>query len=146
MMKGKSNQDIRKIYAAIINAIAAFGIILAAGCTGVSSPNPVTTPPVTANPATSVLIEAAPQFYSPLMSSTPGVGLTTNATGFNATDAVFEWNASYGKLLQWNAPGYVVQEKGSSAVSHGDKIYWSFYEFPASTKEPVVITVTAKEM
>ncbi len=96
-------------------------------------------------PETSVLIEASPQNYSPLMSSTPGIGLVANLTGFTPTAADFAWNASYGTFLAWNPPGYLVEQKGSSVITHGEKIYWSFSEFPAAVKEPVVITVTARD-
>ena len=36
------------------------------------------------------------------MSSTPGIGLTPNVSGFNPADAEFTWNASYGHFLDWS--------------------------------------------
>lgn len=79
------------------------------------------------------------------MSSTPGIGLDPVATGFNATDATFTWNASYGQFLAWNTPGYTIDQFGASASGPGKKLYWSFTDKPASGAEPVIITVTAKD-
>jgi hypothetical protein len=113
------------------------------GCAGdVCSFVPSSTAPVN---RTSLRIEAAPLRYSPMMSSTPGIGLTPNVTGFNASAALFTWNASYGQFLSWNAPDYTVNQMGGTASSHGGKLYWSFTNSPASTAEPVVITVSAKD-
>jgi len=94
---------------------------------------------------TSLRIEASPRRYSPIMSSTPGVGLAPNVTGFNASSAVFTWNASYGQFLFWDAPDYTVNQLGATASNSGGKLYWSFIDRPASTAEPVVITVIAKD-
>jgi hypothetical protein len=80
-----------------------------------------------------------------MMSSTPGVGLVPNATGFNASSALFTWNASYGQFLSWNAPDYTVNQQGATITNSGGKLYWSFIDRPASTTEPVVITVIAKD-
>jgi hypothetical protein len=95
---------------------------------------------------TSVKIEASPQRYSPMMSSTPGIGLTPHVTGFKATGATFEWNASFGRFLMWDAPDYKVHDIGNPVATDGRTIYWTFTEKPASTREPVTITVTARDM
>ncbi|MDD4138181.1 MAG: hypothetical protein PHT99_09870 [Methanoregula sp.] len=94
---------------------------------------------------TSLRIEAVPQRYSRMMSSTPGIGLTPNATGFSPATATFSWKAGYGQFLSWNAPDYTVNQLGATALNHGEKLYWSFIDNPASTTEPVVITVSAKD-
>jgi hypothetical protein len=93
----------------------------------------------------SVRLEASPQRYSPMMSSTPGIGLTPNVTGFNSVDATFEWNATFGRFLMWDAPDYKVHDIGNPVATDGRTIYWTFIEKPASTKDPVVITVTARD-
>lgn len=109
---------------------------------------------------TSVKLEASPQRYSPMMSSTPGIGLTPNVTGFvgadasfegNATDfkwnAInFEWNATFGTFLTWDAPDYTVHQIGNPVANSGGKVYWTFIDKPASVKDPVVITATARDM
>jgi hypothetical protein len=79
------------------------------------------------------------------MSSTPGIGLTPNATGFDVSDAEFTWNASYGQFLSWDAPDYKVNQLGATASNSGRKLFWSFIDKPTSTQEPVVVTVSAKD-
>jgi hypothetical protein len=108
----------------------------------------------------SLRLDASPQRYSPMMSSTPGIGLTPNVTGFVAAEAgferkatdvtgnaiTFEWNATYGEFLTWDAPDYKVHQIGNPVANSGGKVYWTFTEKPSSTKDPVIITVTARDM
>jgi len=94
----------------------------------------------------SVKLEASPQRYSPMMSSTPGIGLTPKVTGFSAADATFEWNATFGRFLTWDAPDYMVHDIGNPVANNGGKVYWTFIDKPASTKDPVTITVTARDI
>lgn len=94
----------------------------------------------------SVRIEAAPQMYTPFMSSTPGIGLTPNVSGFNPADAEFTWNASYGQFLDWSSSNYTVSKLSQPVVNHGEKVYWSFTDAPASTRDPVIISVTARNI
>jgi hypothetical protein len=79
------------------------------------------------------------------MSSTPGIGITVDANGFDAARSRFAWNATYGKFYSWGPVNYTVDEIGNTAINHGEKLYWSFTEQPASTIEPVIITVTATD-
>jgi hypothetical protein len=102
-----------------------------------------TTPSVVTK--TSVTLTASPQRYSPIMSSTPGVGITVDANGFNAARSQFAWNATYGNFYSWGPVNYTVNEVGNPYTNHGEKLYWTFTEQPASTLEPVVITVTATD-
>jgi len=92
---------------------------------------------------TSLRLTASPQRYSPLMSSTVGVGIDVNASGFDPADAMVTWNATYGYFLSWGPVDYTVQGRGNPATNHGEKLYWSFIERPVSTSEPVIVTVTA---
>ena len=94
---------------------------------------------------TSLWLTASPRRYSPLMSSTVGVGIDVNASGFNPADARVTWNATYGYFLSWGPVNYTVQGRGNPAINHGEKLYWSFIENPASTSEPVIVTVTATD-
>jgi hypothetical protein len=93
----------------------------------------------------SVRIEAAPQMYSPLMSSTPGIGLSPNVSGFNPADAEYTWNASYGEFLDWSSSNYTISRLSQPVVNHGEKVYWSFTDIPASIRDPVIISVTARD-
>ncbi len=94
---------------------------------------------------TSLRLTASPQRYSPLMSSTVGVGIDVNASGFDPADAMVTWNATYGYFLSWGPVNYTVQGRGNPATNHGEKLYWSFIERPVSTSEPVIVTVTAAD-
>ena len=67
------------------------------------------------------------------MSSTVGVGIEVNATGFGPAGAIVTWNASYGHFLSWGPVNYTVIEQGNPVTNHGEKLYWSFIEKPAST-------------
>ncbi|MDO9323802.1 MAG: hypothetical protein Q7T80_02485 [Methanoregula sp.] len=102
-----------------------------------------TTPSVVTK--TSVTLTASPQRYSPIMSSTPGIGIRVDANGFDAARSRFAWNATYGNFFSWGAVNYTVDEVGNPYFNQGEKLYWSFTEKPASTLEPVVITVTATD-
>jgi len=94
----------------------------------------------------SVRIDASPQMYSPIMSSTIGIGLTPNVSGFNPADAEFAWNATYGQFLSWSPPDYTISRLSQPVVNHGEKVYWSFTDVPASTRDPVIISVTARDL
>ena len=130
-------------------------LLVSAGCLSPASESPPATVPSTCSadagvcPVTisrSVRIDAAPQMYTPLMSSTPGIGLTPNVTGFNPVDAEFTWNASYGHFLDWSPLNYTVSGLSQPVINHGEKVYWSFTDVPASTCDPVIISVTARDL
>lgn len=93
----------------------------------------------------SLKLTASPQRYTPLMSSTVGVGIDVNASGFDPASSQVTWNATYGKFLSWGPVNYTVQDLGNPVTNHGEKLYWSFIEKPSSTLEPVIITVTATD-
>jgi hypothetical protein len=94
---------------------------------------------------TGITIKASPLRYSPIMSSTPGIGLEPVVTGFSIQDASFAWKATYGQFLSWNSPDYTVNQLGDTVSNHGEKLYWSFTDRPPSTDTPVTITVTATD-
>jgi hypothetical protein len=79
------------------------------------------------------------------MSSTVGVGIEVNATGFAPSTSIVTWSATYGKFLSWGPVNYTVQEQGNPVINHGEKLYWSYYEKPASVNDPVIVTVTATD-
>jgi hypothetical protein len=144
------------IYVTVLTILAA--LLISAGCS--APPLVPATPATTEVPATCsadtgvcpvviptlVRIDASPTRYSPLMSSTPGIRLTPNASGFNLTDAEFTWNASYGHFLSWDSPGYTIKKLPRPVINHGETIYWSFIDPAASTRDPVIISVTARNV
>jgi hypothetical protein len=80
-----------------------------------------------------------------MMSSTVGVGIEVNATGFDPSTSIVTWSATYGKFLSWGPVNYTVQEQGNPVINHGEKLYWSYNEKPASVNDPVIVTVTATD-
>jgi hypothetical protein len=129
-------------------------LVVIAGCLFPASENTPTVPSTCSADAGvctvamthSVRIEAAPQMYTPLMSSTPGIGLTPNVSGFNPADAEFTWNASYGEFLDWSSSNYTISGLSQPVINHGEKVYWTFMDVPASTRDPVIISVTARDL
>lgn len=129
-------------------------LVVIAGCLFPASENTPTVPSTCSADAgvctvamtRSVRIEAKPQMYTPLMSSTPGIGLTPNVSGFNPADAEFTWNASYGEFLDWSSSNYTISGLSQPVINHGEKVYWTFMDVPASTRVPVIISVTARDL
>ncbi len=97
------------------------------------------------SPDLSIGIVASPPRYSPLMSSTPGIGLEAVVTGSVPKNTTYTWNASYGHFLSWSSPDFRVNELGNTVTNHGEEIYWTFTDRPASTAVPVTITVLVSE-
>lgn len=139
-------------------------IILAAlpllsGCSAPTVTVPVITPtpavPVTCSADTgvcpppvlaSVRINASPSRYSPFMSSTPGIRLSPDVSGFNQSGAEFVWNANYGHFLSWGSPDYTIRNYPLPVVNHGETIYWSFTEPVSSARDPVTISLSARNV
>jgi hypothetical protein len=96
-------------------------------------------------PQTSLQLTASPQRYSPMMSSTVGVGIEVNVSGFDPAAAIFTWNATYGYFQSWGPVNFTVQKRGNPVFNNGEKLYWSFTEKPPSTLDPVIVTVTATD-
>ena len=146
------------MYASILIALSL--LLFTAGCVYSSQKNspqanisetPVSTCSAEANVCTvdlpgSLRIDASPQLYSPIMSSTVGIGLTPNVSGLKTAGVEYEWTATYGHFLDWSAPNYTVNTLSEPIVNHGEKIYWSFIEAPESPPAPVVITVTERDI
>jgi len=146
------------IYAGILITLSL--LVMSAGCVDSSQKN---SPPAstTQTPASTcsaeanvcpvdlpvfLTIDASPQVYSPIMSSTVGIGLTPNVSGLKTTGTEYEWTASYGHFLDWSSPNYTVNTLSEPLVNHGEKIYWSFTQAPDSPQRPVIITVTARDI
>jgi len=153
-MSEKNQQNFPHNLKILIVLVTVTTLLVTAGCLFPASENSTTIPstcsadagvcPVTMT--RSVRIDAAPQMYTPLMSSTPGIGLTPNVSGFNPADAEFTWNASYGQFLDWSSSNYTISGLSQPVINHGEKIYWSFTDVPASTRVPVIISVTARDL
>ena len=150
----KNQQNFPRLLVILVVLVMVTALLVTAGCLFPASENSTAVPSTCSADAgvctlaitRSVRIDAAPQMYTPLMSSTPGIGLTPNVTGFNPADAEFTWNASYGEFLDWSPPNYTVSGLSQPVINHGEKVYWSFTDVPASTRDPVIISVTARDL
>ena len=146
------------MYAGILIALSL--LVISAGCVGSSQKN---SPPTntTETPAStcaaeakvctvdlpgSLRIDASPQVYSPIMSSTVGIGLTPNVSSLKTAGTEYEWTATYGHFLDWSAPNYTVNRVSEPVDNKGEKIYWSFTQAPDSYQVPVIITVTERDI
>jgi len=146
------------MYASILIALSL--LLFTAGCVDSSQKNspqanttetPASTCSAEANVCpvdllASLTIDASPQVYSPIMSSTVGIGLTPNISGLKTTGVEYEWTATYGHFLDWGAPNYTVNTLSAPVVNHGEKIYWSYTEVPKSPLVPIVITLTERDI
>lgn len=82
--------------------------------------------------------------YTPLMSSTVGIGLTPEyPSSINNSTVSFLWHTDYGYFLSWESPDFKVTNNGQDAVTMDRKIYWSYSpEDMDKDKPPVHITLT----
>ena len=114
---------------------------------------PVTTPvtpsatgtvvPLTTPGQVGISIQASPQKYSPLMSSTVGIGLTPQYTG--SGPVVYSWNTSYGHFISWNAPDWKVNPHNETIDTTNQTVYWSYSpEDMGKEKPPVTIRLIIK--
>ena len=94
-----------------------------------------------------VKIQAEPIAYSPIIASTPGIGLTPLWTlGRPMKDFDFHWNANYGFFLSWGPPNYEVEELGDSVINKGEKIYWSYDSNDMNKEKPSIkISLTIED-
>lgn len=90
-----------------------------------------------------ISIQASPEKYNPLMSSTVGIGLTPLYAGSAAV--VYNWTASYGHFISWNAQDWKVIQHGDSVETINQTIYWSYSpDDMGKEKPPVTIRVIIK--
>lgn len=85
------------------------------------------------------------QKYSPLMSSTVGIGLTpAGHQQIAGKPQKFRWQTDHGCFLHWSPPDYTVKNLGRETTNTGGKIYWSYdpEEKPVPTQATVSLTVS----
>lgn len=83
--------------------------------------------------------------YTPLMSSTVGIGLTPYAQK-DFGNVKFYWRTNYGHFVSWGLSDFKVSLLGAETVNIGEKIYWSYD--PAlmdKEKPPVQITLSVED-
>lgn len=121
-------------------ALAAL-FILGAGCT---TSAPARNDTLSAGSSVSLSIISDIPRYTPLMSSTVGIGLTPQITGTLPPDSMmYTWKTDYGHFVGWSAPDYTVSELGTTvATGNGTKVYWTYIgENVSGGRPPVHVTL-----
>lgn len=91
-------------------------------------------------------LRAEPHDYSPAMSSTPGIALTTVFTPPGETAIDYHWTTDFGYFVTWNAPDYKVKPLGQDVVASAGTVYWTYNPALSLVSKPVVtIAVEAQE-
>lgn len=86
-----------------------------------------------------VKIQADRDTYTPILSSTVGIGLTPIYTLDGHPDTVkFHWHTNYGHFVSWGPPDYQVNLLGAEVVNNGEKIFWSYGPDKMDIKKPSV--------
>ncbi len=82
--------------------------------------------------------------YTPLMSSTVGIGLTPEyPSSVNNSTVNFHWHTDYGYFLSWGSPDFKVTNNGQDVVTTDRTIYWSYSpDDMDKEKPPVHVTLT----
>jgi len=72
-----------------------------------------------------LFIDSDLDFYSPTMSSVPGLPLEGRFESDNIIqDVRYHWIAEYGSFLSWGDDG-IIEELGNDFFNSGEKVYWS---------------------
>jgi hypothetical protein len=108
--------------------------LLAIGCAGYQA----------SSDRTPISIKTDRVNYTPLMSSTVGIGLTPEYPLTIANGTVsFCWHTDYGYFISWKAPDFKVHELGPDVTTDDGKIYWSYSpDNIDKDKPPVRVTLT----
>jgi len=86
-----------------------------------------------------VTIQIEREFYTPIMSSTVGIGLTPVYTLEQPPETVqFHWRTGYGYFVAWNSPDFKVKLLGPEVINNGEKIYWSYDPGNRDAEKPSV--------
>jgi len=77
--------------------------------------------------------------YTPLLSSTVGIGLTPIYTSGRQPETVkFHWHTSYGHFVSWGPPDFRVDLLGAEVINNGEKIFWSYGPDKMQITKPTV--------
>jgi hypothetical protein len=127
----RRNSLVRKELAFFILIVLSLGV---AGCAAYQA----------ASDGKPIAIVADRDAYSPIMSSTVGIGLTPQypADVDNRTVS-FRWQADYGYFLSWGAPDFKVGDLTNDTTTGDGKVYWSYSpDEMGKEKPPVHVTLT----
>lgn len=86
-----------------------------------------------------IVIQIDRETYTPLMSSTVGIGLTPLITSEVIPENVqFHWSTDYGYFIAWDSPDFKVKHLGTEVVNNGEKVYWSYEPNYMGIPKPLV--------
>lgn len=103
---------------------------LTAGCTGYKASSDAAVP---------IGIAVDRQTYSPLMSSTVGIGLSPSCSpAIDNKTIAFRWQADYGHFISWAPPDFKVNFIGPDITTDDSKIYWSYNVSDMDREKPPV--------
>jgi hypothetical protein len=86
-----------------------------------------------------VTIQIDRAIYTPIMSSTVGIGLIPMNTSERPPETVqYHWRTDYGYFVAWDSPDFKVKLLGTEVVNKGEKIYWSYDPNEMGTEKPSV--------
>jgi hypothetical protein len=86
-----------------------------------------------------VTIQVDRDIYTPIMSSTVGIGLTpVNTLERPAETVQFHWRTDYGYFVAWDSPDFKVKLLGTEVINNGEKIYWSYDHDEMGADKPSV--------
>ena len=93
-----------------------------------------------------VKIQADRDTYTPILSSTVGIGLTPIYTSGRYQGTVkFHWHTSYGHFISWEPPDFKVNLLGAEVINDGEKIFWSYDPEMDIKKPPVKISLKIED-
>ncbi len=98
--------------------------------------SPVTGSPLTTPAYGGLTIQATPEKYSPVMSSTVGIRLTPHYD--TPAAVVYNWTTNYGYFLSWNSTDGKVTQYNQSIVTQEPDIYWSYSPDEMGKEKPPV--------
>jgi hypothetical protein len=86
-----------------------------------------------------VTIQIDRDIYTPIMSSTVGIGLIPVHTLERPAETVqFHWHTNYGYFVAWDSPDFKVKLLGPEVINNGEKIYWSYDPKEMGAEKPSV--------
>jgi len=86
-----------------------------------------------------ITIQIDRDVYTPLMSSTVGIGLTPVNTLEGSPEIVkYHWHTDYGYFVAWDSPDFKVRLLGQEVINNEEKIYWSYDPNEMGTEKPSV--------
>jgi len=92
----------------------------------------------------SLRVKVEPSTYSPVMSSTVGIGLLPDFDRPEGEDIRIHWRADFGRFVSWKGPSYEVVPHGPDFTTGREKVYWTYDAATAPThRRPVQIEVEA---